>query len=128
MNLFLHSQISCTFEKMATCIFNISLGDNSDISRQQPIISSTEFSWDEFFNADTRRFFFDSNDTEIDQESVLQKIMHKLRIDATNKLQDESRTSLDLRIKDENFCFTYIDEDGDNCHLSICGGIIDVFD
>ena len=84
---------------MATCILNIFLGD---CSRQQPIISSTEFSRDEFFNADTRRFFFDSNDTAVDQESVLQKILHKLTFDATSKLQ-KSHTSLDLRIKDEIF-------------------------
>ena len=117
---------------MATCILNISIdGDNRDA----PIITSTEFRRDKFFDAETRKFFFDSNDTDVDQESILRKVLQEFMYDATNKLQEERRILLARKIKDENFDFTFIDEDGDKMSLSIGGnngmisfGIIDAFD
>ena len=98
---------------MSTCILNISLGD---YSRKTPIISSTNFRRDEFFDADTRKYFFDSNDNDGDQDSVLRKIMQQVTNDLTSKLQKDN--DIDLRIKAGNFDFTFIDEDGDELTLS----------
>ena len=118
---------------MATCILNISIdGDNRDAT----IITSTEFHRDEFFDAKTRKFFFDSKDTDVDQESILRKVLQEFMYDATNKLQEKRRILLARQIKDKNFDISFIDEDGDEMSFSCIGkiteefrfGIIDAFD
>ena len=112
-------------KKMATCILNISIdGDNRDAT----IITSTKFRRDEFFDAKTRKFFFDSNDTDVDQESILHKVLQEFMYNATNKLLEERRIILARKIKDKNFDFTFIDEDGDEMCGMISFGIIDAFD
>ena len=127
------SQMSCTFAKMATCILNIFIdGDNRDAT----IITSAEFRRDEFFDAKTEKFFFDSNDTDVDQESILCKVLQEFMYDATYKLQEERRIFLAREVKNENFDFPFIDKDGDEMSNRRIGkitegfryGIIDTFD